>query len=389
MSLSFPGASPADIEKIGGEHTSQEILRQPESWKKVREFISSRRNDISAFLDEAVNANTEIILTGAGSSFFVGESIQAYYRETFNCPTRAIATTSLMTHFKKYVFTDRPLLLVSIARSGNSPESVGVVELAEKLCSSVHHLIITCNVDGALAKMKGLKNDLRLVLPPEMNDQGMAVTNSFTCMSLSALLVAEIKSKIKIADQIDLISDFASKMLGKHGGDFKKAAGLKFKRAVFLGSGPTEGIARESHLKLQELTDGRIICKFDSFMGFRHGPKAVVDEDTLIVYLFSNNDYAFQYERDFAMSIANSKSSMYTIGVFDKVRGDIPLDLTIEIGARHPELKQELLGLCHVIPAQVIGFYKSMDLGMKPDSPSVKKSITRVVQGVTIYPYTD
>ncbi len=45
-----------------------------------------------------------------------------------------------------------PTLLVSFARSGNSPESVAAVELAEHfLGGRVFHLVITCNADGALA----------------------------------------------------------------------------------------------------------------------------------------------------------------------------------------------------------------------------------------------
>ncbi len=71
----------------------------------------------------------------------------------------------------------------------------------------------------------------------------------------------------------------------------KKIAEREFERMVFLGSGPLFGTAHESHLKVQELSDGKVICKFDSFLGFRHGPRAVVNGSTIICYLLSNNPH--------------------------------------------------------------------------------------------------
>jgi tagatose-6-phosphate ketose/aldose isomerase len=148
-----------------------------------------------------------------------------------------------------------------------------------------------------------------------------------------------------------------------------------------------KGIARESQLKLQELTDGKIICKYDSFMGFRHGPKAVIDEDTLIIYLFTNNQYANLYEKDLVMAIANSRKNLFTIGVMEDNLNLPKLDLKILLSENGKKIHEDFLTVVSVLPAQLLGLYKSINLGLKPDTPSESGMIHRVVQGVNIYPY--
>ena len=162
---------------------------------------------------------------------------------------------------------------------------------------------------------------------------------------------------------------------------------MYFKRAVFLGSGLLKGIARESQLKLQELTDGKVICKYDSFMGFRHGPKAVIDDDTLIIYLFSNNHYANLYEIDLVNAISESRKNLFTIGIMEKNIDSVKVDLRIVLSQNGKKIQEEFLPVVSVLPAQLLGLYKSLNLGLNPDSPSASGMIHRVVQGVNIYPY--
>jgi tagatose-6-phosphate ketose/aldose isomerase len=140
-------------------------------------------------------------------------------------------------------------------------------------------------------------------------------------------------------------------------------------------------------LKLQELTDGKVICKYDSFLGFRHGPKAVVDGSTLLVYLFSNNDYVNQYETDLVEAINSGEKGLYSIGIAESYMEGVDVDLKIILSNAGEQLDEELLPVCSVLPAQMLGFFKSLQLGLEPDTPSVNGTITRVVEGVVIYPY--
>jgi tagatose-6-phosphate ketose/aldose isomerase len=206
-------------------------------------------------------------------------------------------------------------------------------------------------------------------------------------MLLAGLMISRINMYDDLNEQIELLHKYGNRVLNEYSKDIQMAASLFFKRAVFLGSGMMKGIARESQLKLQELTDGKIICKYDSFMGFRHGPKAVIDEDTLIIYLFTNNQYANLYEKDLVMAIANSRKNLFTIGVMEDNLNLPKLDLKILLSENGKKIHEDFLTVVSVLPAQLLGLYKSINLGLKPDTPSESGMIHRVVQGVNIYPY--
>ena len=158
---------------------------------------------------------------------------------------------------------------------------------------------------------------------------------------------------------------------------------------VFLGSGALKGAAEESHLKVLELTDGQIICQYDSFLGFRHGPKAVIDKSTLLIYLFSKDPYVYKYEVDLVNSINSNEHFLFSIGIGQCINqiGNLSLNSTIDLCPGADKIPDDFFAICSVIPAQILGFYKSMALGLMPDSPSQNGGINRIVQGVTIYPY--
>lgn len=382
------GISYTELKRLAAVHTASEISQQPSLWMEIFRQI---RNDerIGPFLSSLRNEiNPAVILTGAGSSDFIGKSVAHTYFQLFGSDVRAVSTTTLVTHFRSHADPEKPLLLISFARSGNSPESMAVIDIADRLCRQVWHLVITCNAEGALAKeVEKRDNSLVLLLPPQANDRSLAMTGSFSGMALTALLTAGNAGQPWSGVDIEPLCRSAERLLADDLGLLESIAALPFTRAVFLGSGPLLGIARESHLKLQELTDGEVICKFDSFLGFRHGPKAVVDSNTLVVYLFSPDPDVFRYELDLANQIAEEDTALETVGLFS--RNEQPgmtecgrVLLFREVG-RTPF---DLLIPLYVLPAQLLGFYKSLERGLEPDNPSRNGSISRVVRGVTIYP---
>ena len=213
------------------------------------------------------------------------------------------------------------------------------------------------------------------------------MTGSFTAMLLTGLLISRLKEIALLESTVAQLAHYASNILDNYAEKLKAAASLNFQRAVFLGSGPLRPAANESDLKLQELTEGKVICKFDSFLGFRHGPKAVINADTLLVYLFSNNSYVHQYEEDLVKSISSGEKGLFSIGITETVKKNMGLDLMIELSTNGRTIEEEFLPVCSVLPAQILGFYKSLELGLTPDNPSESETITRVVKGVTIYPF--
>jgi tagatose-6-phosphate ketose/aldose isomerase len=371
----------------GGVHTEREIWGQPALWQKVYEKVRNEKSQLLSFLKDATaNENLNIYLTGAGSSAFIGLSLIGAYKRNLKKQTTAIATTDLVTHPTDFLYADVPLLLISFARSGNSPESVAAVRLADQVCSKVYHLIITCDATGDLANYTSGSSSYKFILPAEANDKSLAMTGSYSGMLLAGLLIARINEIEKLENQVLIAREYASKLLDQSA-TFSQIAALNFSRAVFLGSGPLYGTATESHLKLQELTDGRIICKKDSFLGFRHGPKVVIDDETLVFLLFSNQKYVLDYEADLLNELNAGPKPLFMAGLTESTTFKVEPDKLFVLSDKGVQLDEDFLPLCFVLPGQMIGYYKSLQSGFNPDSPSSSGTISRVVKGVVIYPY--
>ena len=374
-----------EIEQKGGLHTALEIEGQPVLWQEVYGLILSQKKSLLKFMSPLLeDTRLRIILTGAGSSAFIGEAAQGIVQVNTKRITQAIATTDLITHPQLHFIKEMPTLLVSFARSGNSPESTAAVQLANKYCDTVFHLIITCNPDGELIK-NGLTNTYELVLPEGANDKGLAMTGSFTSMLLSVILISKINLLETFLPSLQVLISKAKELTGKHLASIKTIAEQEYERVIFLGSGPLLAIARECHLKLQELTDGKVICKHDSFLGFRHGPRAVLNEGTLIVYLLSSDEHVLLYERDLCLSIDADARNIPTVSYNHYIENLKNSVLTITFLEPANSLN-ELSFISATLMGQLLGFYHSIYLGLKPDNPSKSGSISRVVQGVTIYP---
>lgn len=369
-------------------HTAKEIASQPDLWGDTYASLLARKDQIGEFLNGIFKVNNlQIILAGAGTSAFIGEILEQAFFKSTGITTKAIPTTDIVTHPRDFFHRSVPTLLVSFARSGDSPESIATFELAEELHDVVYHLIITCNPEGKLAKTAlNNKKAFIFLLPEDSNDKALAMTSSFTCMTLAGLLISDIKNIEKNEPHVRRLIEFGKIILDKYAAPLNELANRAFKRVVFLGSGALKGTAKESHLKVIELTDGEIICQYDSFLGFRHGPKAAIDETTVLIYLFSNDPYVNKYELDLVKSIKDTENFLFSIGIgqcADEVE-DLA-DLTINLCTGGDNIPDDFFAVGSVLPAQILGLYKSIALGLTPDSPSTNGGIHRIVQGVTIY----
>ncbi len=385
--MKYLNISISNLKSREGLNTAREICGQPKLWAETHSKLIKEKMQISRFLGNVLqNDSLNIILTGAGSSAFIGEALEGTFQKNLEVSTRAIATTDIISHPEDYFIRAKPTLLISFARSGDSPESIAAAEIANQYCDVLYEFIITCNPKGKLVERNCIDNCFVFLLPEEANDKALAMTGSFTSMLLAGLLISDIQnieSKLPIIQNLENLGNY---ILNEYSLKLQKIADMEFERVVFLGSGPLFGVAHESHLKVQELTDGRVICKFDSFLGFRHGPMAVVDESTIIFYLFSNNDYVRQYEVDLVKSIKKIPKGTKYVGIGDNLKSKkFKFDLAIQFSNGTKGIPEEFLSVFYVLPAQILGFYKSLNFGLSPDSPSINGSISRVVQGVKIY----
>jgi tagatose-6-phosphate ketose/aldose isomerase len=374
-------ASPAGENVVhGAEHTTREISQQPALWRRVPESVGP---EVTSFVGHALaQTGARVVLTGAGTSAFAGQVVAPAARRAGRRRVDAIATTDVVAGPLDCFDVDVPTLLVSFARSGDSPESVAAAELADQLLTDVQHLVLTCNAEGQLARRYGDRDDARVVLMPEgAHDQGFAMTSSFTCMTLASLLALDPSTDhglaarlADIGDAVRLEWDVATRELAER----------SYERVVYLGSGALQGLAQESALKLLELTAGRVVAMGDSPLAFRHGPKSVLDDRTLVVVYLSNDPYTRAYDLDLLDELRGTRDDKDVLTITAD-HGDAASAATSWLLPDAVGLPDTALALPAVLFAQYLGLHCSIASGLTADNPFPDGEVNRVVKGVRIH----
>lgn len=376
---------------LGASITTEEIKQQPVLWDETYSLYRKKHVEIQAFLQKLAEQHERIrvIFTGAGTSAYVGDTVIPYLKgkvDEKKWELLSVPTTNLVSNPYEFLKADFPTLLVSFARSGNSPESVAAIELAEQIVTNFYQLTITCANDGELAKRaKGDEHNLLLLMPEKANDQGFAMTGSYSCMTLTTLLIFDPLPLEEKGSIVQTIRQMGESVIRREE-DIQKIIDRDFDRIIYLGSGSLEGLARESQLKVLELTAGKIVTAFDSPLGFRHGPKSFVNEKTLVFVFLSNNPYTRQYDLDMLNELERDNIANYicAIEVDGKSRF---VGNTFLFGRDAQSVPDVYLALPFVMVGQTVSLLASVKVGNTPDTPSPTGTVNRVVKGVTLYKY--
>jgi tagatose-6-phosphate ketose/aldose isomerase len=379
--MHFSGLSIPALDEAGAHWTAREIAQQPQVWRKLAQLALADAATQRFLAPLLARPQVRIVLTGAGSSAFVGECLGPAMSRSMKRSVVAVSTTDLVAGPYNWLQADSPTLLVSFARSGNSPESVAAVELAQAVLGECHHLIITCNDQGALrAIADGMDNAHVMVLPAETDDRSFAMTSSFSSMLLSAALAFDLLTTaeaVTAADAAQHVLETARPLVQ----DLVQAG---YGRVVYLGANEMKGLAREGALKLLELTDGRVVSMADTPLGFRHGPKTIVNPQSLVLLFRSQDPYSRRYDSDLLAEIRRDgiAGRVLSVGTEDAA-GVHPDDLSMPGIAGRSAMAACLPML---VFAQFFALMQSLSLGLSPDNPNVSGIVSRVVKGVTIYP---
>lgn len=368
------------LEEKDFKYTYTEILNQADTWLEVYDLYEKRKNDIEKFLKK-VGKDCKVIFTGAGTSEYVGNIALDYLKTHGEFEFESVATTDLVSapylHFEK----NQKTLLVSFARSGNSPESLAAVKLGKQIVDDFYNLPITCAKEGKLAQaLKDDENSYVFLEPEITNDKGFAMTNSFSSMLLATLLIFDTKTKNK-KEIVEKISKLGKEIYNNLE-EIENLVNFDFNRVVYLGSGPLGKLTKEARLKILELTAGEVATIWESSMGFRHGPKSFVDENTLVISFVSSNPYTRLYDLDILDEIANDKIAKKIIGISNS-----KLDRDYELIFEDDGLDDVYLCPAYIIIGQIIALVTSLRVGNTPDNPSRTHTVNRVVKGVTIHDY--
>ena len=385
----------------GVEHTPREIIQQPFLWRATARMMRSRVGELRDFLEGAglfkERERPTIVLTGAGTSDYIGQSVSDLLRERFSTPVLSWPSTRITANPGSFFAGDQPCLMVHFARSGDSPESRAVLDMAlERHADRIKHVVITCNARGHLAQKATLHRDhvFLVVLHEACNDQGLAMTSSFSNMVIAAQAIAHLQDINEFVDLVDRLARAAEGFIVRSSDEIERLIDVdRIRRAFFLGNGDLLGAASEAALKVQELTAGTLIAKSDDTLAFRHGPISAVNGKTLVAFFLSADAYTRRYELDVlnqyqsAFNVLGARTVVLTADASDVSAKDdvVVLSYDPDCAFDIPRLHQVNLA---VLFGQMLALFAAYQMGYNADEPTADTGLyTRTVKGVQLYAY--
>lgn len=383
--------SKEDLIKHEAVNTAMEIYQQPVVWQEMIDSLLENKESMKGFIKSiyAKHDALRVIFTGAGTSAFAGDTLLPELRRQSQGKVQfeSIATTDIVSNPTEFLYKETPTILVSFARSGNSPESVAAVSLGKDIVDYFYQVNITCNKDGKLAvNSKDDNKSLTILTPEKAHDQAMAMTSSFSSMIIAAYFV--FSSKDFTEETISHVITNANCLVEEIGDDLDAIVNEDFERIIYLGSGLLSQLSHEAALKMLELTAGDVVAVHESSLGFRHGPKSILNDNSAVVLFMSQEPYTRKYDMDILREVAGDESNLKVIVLADKVDTEMKelADWAIEVNTAEKPFDNDFeLALLYVVFAQALAMKKAIQLGITPDNPSPTGRINRVVKGVTIY----
>ena len=381
---SLKAAPAAERQRLGYADTLREVLQQPQTWRDT----ASRLADASSrgMLRELLATQPRhIVLTGSGSSVYVGECLAPALQAGLGIPSQAIAAGTLLTH-RRGTLPSGQGLLVSIARSGDSPESAGVVDQVLETEPDYRHLVITCNAQGQLATRYRHEARVKVLqLSPRTNDRSLVMTSSFTNLLLAGTGLLHAGASETPSELADLAAHIASALFERYGDALAKAGAADFDAALYLGSGPSFGAAREAALKMLEMSGGAVSAMCETYLGLRHGPMSWLDRPCPVVAFLSGTPAVRAYELDLLREISRKRLGGMRIVVADGIPAEVigAGDLAIDLPGLScvDEVQQAMV---HVVVGQLLALFRCLAQGQQPDAPA-QGVLTRVVQAFAIH----
>lgn len=371
--------------------TAREIAQQGDMWRQVPALLAKLSPEHLATIKAALaDRQASIVFSGAGTSGYVGDILAPAVAKYSPAHSLSRHSTDLVADPAGCLPKNAKGLLFAFARSGNSPESVDSLVKTAAVAPNVVPVTVTCNPKGQLAQAQ----DVIACLMPELtHDESFVMTSSFSTMTVFTAALCRHALGLPI-DEVEPLAQ-QSHTINEHFYTSEICSAIAGAgRVIYLGSSSLWGSARESALKILEMTAGKIPTMAETSLGFRHGPKSLVNSETAVVIFASNDAYTQQFDRDIALELAEDGKAKMVL-----VSG------TTAFFNRYPELAQhanittyafdsaldkhhdETLAVLHVNIGQHIGLKASLNNHISPDNPSPDGSVNRVVKGVTLYPY--
>jgi glucosamine--fructose-6-phosphate aminotransferase (isomerizing) len=305
----------------------------------------------SAALD-VLGAAQRIVVTGAGSSYYLAQAVAAAARASLGRAVIAAPLSELILRPDGVLVGDEPVVIIS--RSGSTSEAVTV---AERMSATGHPTVaVTCRAESPLAALA----DVTLVSPTG-DEAAIVMTRSFA--SMLALLLAVVA---RLADDDELASDL--RRLPERWPEATEAAATgrrlgetDWSRVVILGGGPAIGIANEWGLKLTETS--QVPTSAYEPLEFRHGPISVCEPGVLVVGLVGGAGIAD--EAAVLAETAELGAATWLIARDEDEARGAGGTVSLIGGGLHPVARLPLL----LHPAHALALRIALARGRDPDAP--------------------
>ncbi len=347
-----PSRDGRDSAEPGG-HSLAEILSQPQCWGTCLKQLT--RSETVKEVVARFNYDAEWLFVGCGSSYYVALAAAATMQSLTGRRARAVPASEILL-YPELVFSGDPCIPVLISRSGQTSEVLkAAAVLKERNLASV---AVSCVIGQTLEKLA----TITITLPAD--EQSTVMTRSFTSMLLALqFLASRVAGNEAYEDALMAMPELAAgtlKPVPERIHDF--VAHHTFADYVCLGHGPFYGLACEYALKITEMSVS--YAQVFHSLEFRHGPKSIVRQETLAIFLLSDKGY--DAERNLLEEVKSLGGTTLVIANHADARVHAAGDMVLELGLKLPEFARLAPSL---VPGQLLGLYTGLKKGLDPDSP--------------------
>lgn len=333
-----------------GQHTLREIVSQPYGWGKAFEQLVARREEIVAAWDKV--QPQQIIVTGCGSTHYLSLVVAALFQSLTGIPSRGLPASEIALFPNQVLYRPDQTLLLAISRSGTTTETAAAMDKFRALGGKAVWGI-TCYPDTPV----GQESDF-VLLTDMAQEQSIAQTLSFSTMLYTAQGLAALVGGHALAP-LGEVPDVCARLIeNTYGLATHWGTELGVERFFFLGSGMRYGIACEAMLKMKEMSITH--SEAYHFLEFRHGPKALVDQNTMVVGMIGAEH--FQHEAAVISEMAEMGGKTVVLAPGKTNAGHV----TVHLPDNLPAWTMPVLYLPVV---QSMAHARAMAKGLDPDNP--------------------
>jgi glucosamine--fructose-6-phosphate aminotransferase (isomerizing) len=332
-------------------HTKKEILSQTQAWKGALREVGVKKAFLGRF---DFTSPQQIIFIGCGSTYYLSLAAASLLQSETGLACRAVPAGEMLM-YPETVYSGNNNILFALSRSGSTTETVRAIEQFKK--DKAGKVIAVTNYEK-----QPIQHNADLVLSiKEGQEESIAQTRSFCSMYFAITALAmTISGREELFMEMGKLPDLGDKLLHNYH-IYAKDIGerIDIDRFYFLGSGHRYGLACEANLKMKEMTLTH--TEAFHFMEFRHGPKSMVNEKTIVIGLLS--DSKREYEEKVLSEVEALGATIISVGEKDtdiSFRSDLP---------------EQIRTILYLPVLQLIAFYRSLKKGLDPDKPKNLSSV--------------